>query len=74
MRIHLILIRLISLKKTSLLIKGIIFTEVWKEEKIQIWRTEKKQEWATEKKLVWKDEVKEEKVPAWVEKYVKLIQ
>lgn len=33
-------------------------------------RIEKKKEWATEKKLVWKDTIKEEKVPAWVEKTV----
>lgn len=51
------------------------YLEVWKEEKIQIWRTEKKQEWANEKKLIWKEEIKEEKVPAWVEKYeIKIIQ
>lgn len=43
-------------------------TEVWKEEKIETFRHEKKKEWATEKKLIWKEEIKEEKVPAWVEK------
>lgn len=41
---------------------------MWKEEKIQVFRHEKKKEWATEKKLIWKEEIKEEKIPAWVEK------